>query len=91
MAKFDDVIQGYAAASVEMIPRFEAISSAQLYMPVADLLPASPSRIVDIGAGTGRDAAWLAGMGHDVTAVEPVDALRRGGHRAASDRGRSHG
>jgi 2-polyprenyl-3-methyl-5-hydroxy-6-metoxy-1,4-benzoquinol methylase len=62
-----------------MIPRFEAISSVILYMPVADLLPASPSRIVDIGAGTGRDAAWLAGMGHDVTAVEPVDALREAG------------
>jgi 2-polyprenyl-3-methyl-5-hydroxy-6-metoxy-1,4-benzoquinol methylase len=79
MARIDDVIDGYAAASVEMIPRFEAITSAELYTPVVDLLPASPSRIVDIGAGTGRDAAWLAGMGHDVTAVEPVDALRQAG------------
>jgi SAM-dependent methyltransferase len=28
-------------------------------------------KILDIGAGTGRDAAWLASNGHRVTAVEP--------------------
>src|SRR5262249_32173675 len=33
-------------------------------------------RIVDIGAGTGRDAAWFAEMGHRVVAVEPLDAMR---------------
>lgn len=75
----DDVLQGYAAASAELITRFKQVSSAQLYAPVADLLPSSPSRIVDIGAGTGRDAAWLADKGHDVVAVEPVDELRRAG------------
>lgn len=29
-----------------------------------------------LGAATGRDAAWLAGRGHRVTAVEPVRQLR---------------
>ncbi len=38
-----------------------------------------PSQILDIGAGTGRDAAWLAGLGHNVLAVEPVAAFRAGG------------
>lgn len=75
----DDVLQGYAAAAPELIPRFEAISPALLYQPVNDLLPAIPSRIADIGAGTGRDAAWLAGQGHRVLAVEPVDELRQAG------------
>lgn len=75
----DDVLQDYAAASVDLIARFEAVSSAQLYAPIADLLPSSPSRIVDIGAGTGRDAAWLANKGHDVVAVEPGDEFRRAG------------
>ena len=40
------------------------------------LIPAAPCRILDVGAGTGRDAAWLAGMGHRVTAVEPTEAMR---------------
>lgn len=43
------------------------------------LLPTTPARIVDIGAGTGRDAAWFATQGHDVLAVEPVKELRDAG------------
>jgi SAM-dependent methyltransferase len=75
----DEVLQSYAAASADLITRFEGVSPARLYAPIADLLPSSPSRIVDIGAGTGRDAAWLADKGHDVVAVEPVDEFRRAG------------
>jgi SAM-dependent methyltransferase len=83
----DDVLQGYASASAELTARFEEISPAELYAPVADLLPIRPSRIADIGAGTGRDAAWLAGKGHRVVAVEPVDEFRQAGmalHKSTS-------
>ena len=75
----DDVLQGYAEAAASIVPRFEQISSLLLYRPVADLLPSRPSKILDIGAGTGRDAAWLVDDGHDVVAVEPVDELRDAG------------
>lgn len=34
-------------------------------------------RVLDIGAGTGRDAAWFAAHGHDVVAVEPSEAMRK--------------
>lgn len=47
--------------------------------PVLDLLPSAPCHALDIGAGTGRDAAWLTEQGHQVLAVEPVEALRRAG------------
>ena len=40
------------------------------------LIPSVPARILDIGAGTGRDAAGFAAMGHSVTAVEPTAELR---------------
>jgi SAM-dependent methyltransferase len=43
---------------------------------VLHLLPRAPARVLDIGAGTGRDAAWLAAQGHRVVAAEPTDALR---------------
>lgn len=75
----NDVLYGYAAASAELVTRFEAISSADLFAPVFDLLPISPARIADIGAGTGRDAAWFATQGHRVLAVEPVAELRTAG------------
>jgi SAM-dependent methyltransferase len=43
---------------------------------VLPLLPAAPASVIDIGAGTGRDAAWLAERGYRVVAVEPTEALR---------------
>ncbi|MFC7734790.1 class I SAM-dependent methyltransferase [Roseomonas sp. GCM10028921] len=44
-----------------------------------DLLPVRPVPVADLGAGTGRDAAWFARQGHRVLAVEPVRALREAG------------
>ena len=76
----DDVLQGYAAAATpELIARFDTLSSAEIYAPVYDLLPKSPVRVADIGTGTGRDAAWFARQGHTVLAVEPVRELREAG------------
>lgn len=74
-----DILSGYAAASAELINRFEAISSTDIFAPVRDLLPVAPARVADIGAGTGRDAAWFAAQGHQVLAVEPVGELRSAG------------
>jgi len=74
------ILAGYAAsATPELIARYDAIPVEDIYAPVLDLFPATPSRIADIGAGTGRDCAWLAGLGHNLLAVEPVDALRCAG------------
>lgn len=74
-----NVLRGYAADAEELISRFEALASEDVLAPVLDLLPETPCRILDVGAGTGRDAAWLAGKGHQVVAAEPVDELRRAG------------
>jgi SAM-dependent methyltransferase len=35
-----------------------------------------PARVLDLGSGTGRLAVLLAGLGHDVLAVEPDDGMR---------------
>lgn len=76
----NDILDGYAAAATpELIERYEAFDPAVLYAPVLDLLPCAPCRVADIGTGTGRDAAWFAGQGHRVVAVEPVRALRAAG------------
>ncbi|PLR28996.1 class I SAM-dependent methyltransferase [Caulobacter zeae] len=75
----ETVLAGYEADGADLVDRFEAVDAAGLYAPVADFIPRTPARIADIGAGTGRDAAWLAGLGHAVVAVEPVAALREAG------------
>ncbi len=62
-----------------MVPRFitlsESISFRDLHQCILQLLPKPGSRVLDVGAGTGRDAAALAEMGHDVVAVEPMKAF----------------
>jgi len=73
------VLEDYAREAPDLVESFERISSADVYKNVAHLLPTQPSRMVDVGAGTGRDAAWFAEQGHSVLAVEPTDALRAAG------------
>lgn len=72
-------LEGYAAEAPALLRQYESISFATLHGAFLDLLPPAPARVVDIGAGTGRDAAALAAMGHQVLAVEPTAELRDGG------------
>lgn len=72
------ILQGYhAATDPDLVARLEAISSDQLFALVRAHIPDRPGRVLDVGAGTGRDAAWLAAQGHGVVAVEPVVPLRQ--------------
>src|SRR5947209_12996690 len=73
--------EGYAREADALIERYERISAAEAHQSVQHLIPLAPSRILDIGAGTGRDAAWFAANGHDVVAVEPTDELRAAAKR----------
>ncbi len=68
--------QGYAEQAETLLVRYESFSFDEAHAPVLHLVPTTPSRVLDIGSGTGRDAAHLAGMGHRVIAVEPTDAFR---------------
>ncbi|MEO0962555.1 MAG: methyltransferase, partial [Pseudomonadota bacterium] len=69
-------IRGYAADAADLIPRYEALPTETVLGAVLDILPARPCRVLDVGAGSGRNPAWFAAQGHDVTACEPVDAFR---------------
>lgn len=64
--------QGYAEQAAELIPQYESIPFAAHHAAELHLLPTAPGRILDIGAGTGLDAAWFAAQGHTVVAVEPT-------------------
>ncbi|MGN7930897.1 class I SAM-dependent methyltransferase [Sphingopyxis sp. 22461] len=77
-----DVLEGYAAvATADFIAAYEGLSPESIYKHVIDLLPDRSIKIADIGAGTGRDAAWLAAKGHDILAIEPVRELREAGKK----------
>ena len=40
------------------------------------LLPPSPATVLDVGAGSGRDASWFAANGYSVVAAEPSASMR---------------
>lgn len=72
---------GYADAAPALLAEYESRPAEAVHAAVRDLLPTPPAEVLDIGAGSGRDAAWLAGLGHRVTAAEPVAAMRVGARR----------
>jgi protein-L-isoaspartate O-methyltransferase len=71
--------KGYAEEAEELVKRYESIPLVEKHQAVLHLIPSAPCNVLDIGAGTGADAAWLAGLGHRVVAVEPTDELRLAG------------
>jgi len=68
--------EGYAEEAEELFKVYENFTAADAHRAVLHLIPTTPSRILDIGSGTGRDAAWFASQGHRVVAVEPTNAMR---------------
>jgi SAM-dependent methyltransferase len=68
--------EGYGEEAEALFNCYDGLAFADVHGPVLHLLPQTPSSVLDIGAGTGRDAADFAAMGHRVVAVEPTDALR---------------
>jgi SAM-dependent methyltransferase len=75
----DDSNRGYSDSARALIDQYESLSFEDVQRPVLHLFPPPPARVLDIGAGTGRDAAALARQGHTVTAVEPTPELRAWG------------
>ena len=76
---------GYAQNAAELAARYDALSFEAVHGAVLHLVPGPPARVLDVGAGSGRDAAYLARRGLDVVAVEPVDALRSWARRHHRD------
>jgi SAM-dependent methyltransferase len=77
---------GYGEAADGLVEQYESVSFADVHRDVLHLFPLKPSAILDIGAGSGRDAAALAGQGHAVIATEPTAELRALGQQIHADR-----
>jgi len=60
-----------------LVSQYNAIDSAAAHSHWAQgHLPVKPGLACDLGAGSGRDANWLAAKGWDVVAVEPSAEMR---------------
>ena len=63
---------GYGAVVKKFVSATEAVDFEALHKPYRELIPSMPCRVLDVGAGSGRDASVFESMGHKVTAVEPL-------------------
>jgi len=77
---------GYDTAAADLADQYESVTFAEVHADALYLMPAAPARVLDVGAGTGRDAAALTAIGHRVTAVEPAAGLRERGRALHADR-----
>lgn len=71
---------GYASIADQLVVQYEGIRFEEVHGQILHLLPPA-GRALDIGAGTGRDAAALARRGFRVTAAEPTAEMSAHGQR----------
>ncbi len=70
------VVSWYDANAPRLAVAYEAMLPVTTASWLTDLLPSAPAVVLDVGAGTGRDAAAFAALGHEVVAVEPSAGMR---------------
>ena len=71
-----DPVAWYDANAEAAAARSERVEPERLHGWMVDLLPAAPAAALDVGSGSGRDAAWLSSRGYHVVAVEPSARMR---------------
>ncbi|HYC63347.1 MAG TPA: class I SAM-dependent methyltransferase [Reyranellaceae bacterium] len=77
--------EGYGETADELVERYEALEFEHVHRSVLPFLSPPPASVIDIGAGTGRDAAAFAARGYRVVAVEPTPELRAHAQRLHAD------
>lgn len=78
-----DAVGFYDRDVEEFAQRYDAVAFEAVHAGLIDLLPPRGAAVLDVGAGSGRDARALAARGFKVTAVEPSGAFRE---RSSQDR-----
>lgn len=82
-------IPHYEQNASQLVTQYESLAFEDVHAALFDLLPEPGATILDVGAGSGHDAAWFASHGYDVVAVEPSEAMRALG-RALHQSARIH-
>jgi SAM-dependent methyltransferase len=68
----------YDVHAQQLTEQYESLEAHAVHQWLMDLLPTGANaRALDVGAGSGRDAAWLVSRGFEVWAVEPSVVMRQ--------------
>ena len=69
-------ISWYDKNAAEVAGSYEMAKTENVHEWFFEYMPKRPLVILDVGAGSGRDAAYFSSLGHDVVAVEPSAGMR---------------
>jgi len=69
-------IPHYDQNAEQLVSQYESLTFEHVHPALLTMLPPPGATILDVGAGSGRDAAWFAAKGYDVVAAEPSEAMR---------------
>ncbi len=77
----DPAITYYQDHATRLADGYEAVTLEAAHPALVSLIASEFAdrslEVLDVGAGTGRDAAWFASRDHRVVAVEPSSAMRQ--------------
>lgn len=76
----------YDTRAETLLLEYESVAFEEVHGDVAGLLKDRTGSALDVGCGSGRDAAWLAAKGWNVVAADPSPAMLNGARRLHPDR-----
>lgn len=71
----------YEERSESLLRKYEQVGFEDVHADLFGLIDGMTGSALDVGCGSGRDAAWLARRGWQVTAVDPSAAMLAGARR----------
>jgi SAM-dependent methyltransferase len=81
-----DTIRAYDIEAGTLAARYESVSAEAVHAALLEFIPRGRDLLaLDVGAGSGRDAAWLASLDYEVVAVEPAAGMRLEAQRRHPD------
>ncbi|MBD1577376.1 class I SAM-dependent methyltransferase [Vibrio sp. S11_S32] len=75
----------YHNNATSLASQYNATSFEKVHQSWQAYWPVENDVILDVGAGSGRDALWMAQQGCQVIAVEPAENLRHEGEKLTGD------
>lgn len=72
----DKTLHYYINHSDSLISRYESADGSNIQSFLKDIFPVKVS-LLEIGSGSGRDAAYMLNEGHDIIAIDGSDPLNR--------------
>ena len=69
------IVDTYNNESDALIAQYESKTFEEVHSFAVQFIPPTVSLVLDVGSGSGRDAAWFASKGHRVFAIDPARQL----------------